>query len=259
MLGRTHFLTGLVAAEALILRAPQLPPAVLLPACIGTAVGTLLPDLDKQGSYAARTGITETVAAEGLAKLGHRGPTHSIAAAGLAAAGLYLGGRLFDAILAMPVYRYLVGHGAPATTALLVGNGIGYAVLFAVVGALLTQGLKAVGVSPNRTLGAFRLGRSLRLRIRVRPAVIGGGFLAGLLYGGAGAALLPLALGVGGGMLLHDLADGLNREGAAYFWPLTRRHFRILPLFTTGTGWEYLFDLGVVMLGVLLVLAGGAA
>ncbi len=254
MLGRTHFLTGLVAAEALVLRAPQLPPAILLPACIGTAVGTLLPDLDKQGSYAARTGITEAVAAEGLAKLGHRGPTHSIAAAGLAAAGLYLGGRILGTALAIPLAGFLAGHGVPEAAALAVGRGLGYAALFGVMGALLAQGLKAVGVSPNRALGALRVSRSLRLRIRLRHALVVGGFLAGLLYGGAGAALLPLALGVAAGMILHDLADGLNREGAAYFWPITRRHFRLVSLFTTGHWQEYLFDLGVLGIGVLLVL-----
>ena len=258
MLGRTHFLTGLVAAEALILRAPQLPPTILLPACVGLAVGTLLPDLDKQGSYAARAGVTEAVAAEGLARLGHRGPTHSIAAAGITAAGLWFGGWLLGNVLAAPLTVYLLARGWPEEVALRVGHGLGYAVLLTAVGALLAQGLKAVGVSPNKVLGAVRLSAAGRIRVRVRHALVLGGFILGLLYGGAGVAMLPLALGVGAGMLLHDLADGLNREGAAYFWPLTRRHFRILPLFTTGTGWEYLLDLGVLGVGVLLVLGAGA-
>lgn len=57
------------------------------------------------------------------------------------------------------------------------------------------------------------------------------------------------------GYLSHLLLDALNPQGVPLLWPSKRRFS--LPLMQTGSFWEKIFFLPLLVLGTLTLLAGG--
>lgn len=114
MMGRTHALAGVVALWALRPFPSALTPENVLPVCVLSVLGALLPDLDASDSLLRRAsvrGITPLVPLSTVLhkSLGHRGATHSLL--GLAVAF----------VLALPLAAWL-GWTAPVALALGYGS-----------------------------------------------------------------------------------------------------------------------------------------
>lgn len=196
MMGVSHALTGALAWSALQVVNPQ-PTPVLVAGLAVTAGAALLPDLDHHGSTATRClGPLTKILGRVIQAVsgGHRRGTHSL-----------LGCTVLALAVQMAVQARPGVVGAVATMVLL-------AVILASVVRLVP-------------LAAFRRGWWDEA-----VAVLAAGVLAwwpGLDLTALGPAVLV-------GTLVHALGDAITRQGIPFWWPISKKNYRLARLKAGG-------------------------
>lgn len=228
MMGRTHALSGAVAALAalpavnsaadVVGAAPVHGPVAVAVLTVAAAGGAMLPDFDHHHATIAQSvgPITKVVAgAVGAISGGHRNGTHS-----------------FVGIAAFTALTWALGTSGGIV------YGLWMAFLFAVAAAALR--LDMVRATIVHTLLCLAVG-------------------AGLVAATA-TTFVPVAAATAGvaiGSAAHIAGDMLTRQGCPLLWPVVKTRFRVLAL-TTGGKWEtqWLFAALAV---TFVVLAGRLA
>lgn len=236
---QTHILTSVTAALALT-QYTDLDPTIGM--MVGVTIGSLLPDVDEDGSYAGRRSM-------GVAKViksifGHRGFTHSILATLLIFIPYFLlkthnipGLNLYH----FDIEKYNLLH-------LIISGGLTW-VQLTIIGLITAYLIHISGDIFGKVIEKLFVFLTTRNRKRMKLLLYGALIILSILL--PFKWLNTVFLGIGMGYLFHILGDMFSNSGVPLFWFFTeksKKRIRI-PLYTTGQmGEKIIFALTTIYL-----------